>query len=203
MKNVLFLGSKSPFRKKLLEEALIPIEVVGQYADETVCDWGLSLPLLEKDIALHKMNHTVLPDGKQESDVCFVLTADTMSEDKDGVIHGKPVDKEDAIKKIKAARDGMRLCTAFCLDKKVWRNGKWELLDRATEIVSAEYVYYIPDEWIESYLTNSYAMQCSGAIAVDGMSGLFLKDIQGSYTAMVGLPLFEVHRALEKFGFFW
>ena len=74
-------------------------------------------------IALYKMQHVILPDGKHEGDRCFVLTADTMSHDKMGVVHGKPVDRADAIAKIKATAAGSFLCTGFCLDRKVWKNG--------------------------------------------------------------------------------
>src|SRR5579863_6185861 len=93
----LYFGSKSEPRKMLLEEARIPFTVVSQNADESQCDWGLPLPQLVLSIAIYKMQHVILPDGMHEGDICFVLTADTMSHDKMGTIHGKPVDRVDAI----------------------------------------------------------------------------------------------------------
>src|SRR5579864_8294380 len=104
-RNSLYFGSKSQSRRMLLEEAHIPFRVIEQNADETACDWTLPLEQLVMSIALHKMEHVMLPAGNQEEEVCFVLTADTMSHDSSGTIHGKPIDRNDAIAKIKAARD--------------------------------------------------------------------------------------------------
>lgn len=201
-KNILYFGSKSQSRRMLLAESKINFIVVGQNADEAQCDWTLPLPQLVMSIALHKMEHVILPHGEQEGDECFVLTADTMSHDKMGTIHGKPVDRNDAVSKIKAAREGSFLCTAFCLDKKVWRAGEWQLQERVTDVVSAEFVYYVSDEWIDTYLENTPYLDVSGAIAVELYGNQFLKNVNGSYSTIIGLPLFEVRLALEKLGFF-
>ena len=202
IKNTLYFGSKSQSRRMLLEEAQIPFILVDQDADETACDWGLPLPQLVLSIALYKMQHVILPDGKTEGDVCFVLTADTMSHDKTGKIQAKPVDRDDAIAKIRAARDGSFLCTAYCLDKKIWHQGKWEIVERVADIVSAELVFFVSEQWIDFYLENTPYLQVSGAIAVEKFGNQFLKVIHGSYSTVVGLPLFEVRQNLEKLGFF-
>lgn len=201
MKNILLLGSKSASRKKLLLESKIPFTILEQDADETVCDWGMSLSKLVETIALYKMEHVVMPQGK-ENDICFVLTADTLSQDSNGSINGKPTDRADAIEKIKAARHGSQLSTAFCLDRKVFRNGVWHVDKRIVQCVHSEYQFAIPDEWIETYLDNSLALQCSNAIAIEDYGMQFLKVVHGSYSCIVGLPLFEVREALAQLGFF-
>ncbi len=198
----LYFGSKSQPRRTLLEEAQIPFIVVDQDADESQCDWGLPLQQLVLSIALYKMQHVILPDGKYEGDICFVLTADTMSHDKTGKIHGKPIDRDDAISKIKAARDGSFLCTAFCLDKKIWQSGKWEIQERVADIVSAEFIYYVADKWIDYYLERTPFLDVSGGIAVENFGNQFLKTINGSYSTVIGLPLFEIRQALEELGFY-
>lgn len=200
--HILYFGSKSKPRRMLLEEAQIPFIVVDQSADETHCDWGLPLPQLVLSIALYKMQHVLLPDGKHEGDICFALTADTMSHDTTGRIHGKPVDRDDAIAKIKAARDGSFLCTAFCLDRKVWRQGKWEIDERIADVVSSQFVYYVADEWIDYYLEHTPYLDVSGAIAVENFGNQFLKTVNGSYATIIGLPLFEIRQALEKLRFY-
>ncbi len=201
-KNILYFGSKSQSRRMLLEESHIPFVVVNQDADESQCDWGLPLPQLVLSIALYKMQHVIVPDGNKEGDICFVLTADTMAHDKNGVIHGKPVDRADAIEKIKIAAQGKFLCTAFCLDKKIWQSGGWITIERIADIVSAEFLFIVPDEWINIYLENTPFLDVSGAIAVEKYGNQFLKTVHGSYSTIIGLPLFEVRQALEKVGFF-
>lgn len=201
MKNILLLGSKSYSRKLLLDQARIPYQIIEQEADETQCDWGLAMPQVVANIALYKMEHVIMPGGTQEGQRAFVLTADTLSQERDGTISGKPTDAQDAIDKIRRARAGMRTGTAFCLDKRAWRAGKWEIEQRIQGYVQAEYIFAIPEEWIERYMQNTISLSASGAIAIEEYGSQFLKEVQGSYTAIVGLPLFEVREALEKLGF--
>ena len=78
MNHILYLGSTSKSRQRLLKEASIPFQLVGQSVDETLCDWNRPLSQLVETIAIYKMEHIILPDGKKEGDYCFVLTADTL-----------------------------------------------------------------------------------------------------------------------------
>ncbi len=202
MKNILFLGSESHSRQKLLTEAKIPFHVIGHTADETACDWSVPFEQLLTHIAVEKMKHVVLPIGK-EGDYCFVLTADTMGKDADGKIHGKPIDEADAIEKIKSLRKGGIIATAFCLDKKQFANDAWRVQERIEQVVTTKYEFDMPDEWIEKYLqaVPEY-LTLSGAITIEGYGAQFLKSINGSYTTIIGLPMFEVRKALQKLKFF-
>lgn len=199
--HTLYLASTSASRRQLLQEAQIPYTLVAQSADESACDWTLPLEQLVLSISLFKMDHTVLPDG-QEGDIAFILTGDTLSQDSDGQIEGKPIDRQDAIRKIKKARNGTRLFSAFCLDKRKFENGAWQVVERIHQAVQAQYTFLIPDEWIETYLDKSLALSCSNAIAVELYGTQFLKSVNGSYSAIVGLPMFELREALQKLGFF-
>lgn len=201
MNHILYLASQSISRQQLLKEAKIPFTLLHQAADEQACDWGLPLETLVATIALYKMEQVILPTGT-EGDIIFVLTADTLSQDKNGAIQGKPKDREDAIAKIKEARNGTRLCTAFYLDKKEFRKGTWQVRERIHQVVAAEYLFMVPDEWIEHYLTNTISFAVSNAIAIEQYGTQFLKEVRGSYSTIVGLPMFEVREALEKIGFF-
>jgi septum formation protein len=201
MNNILLLGSKSYSRKLLLDFARIPYQVIEQDADETQCDWKLAMPQVVANIARYKMEHVVMPGGNAEGQIAFVLTADTLSQEKDGTIGGKPENLEDAIEKIRRARGGMRTGTAFCLDKRVWRSGKWDVEQRIEQYVEASYVFDIPEAWIDRYIAHTIALGASQAIAIEEYGAQFLKEVHGSYSAIVGLPLFEVREALEKVGF--
>lgn len=201
MSNVLCLASKSLSRQKLLNEAKIPFIIIDQNADEAKCDWSLPLPQVVASIARYKMEHAIMPSAK-ESDYAFVLTADTLSQDNDGTIQGKPIDRSDAIEKIKKARDGSCLYTAFCLDRRIFINGSWELDQRIERCVGAEYLFVIPDQWIETYLDNSIGLSASNAIVIDEFGAQFAKMVRGSYTSIVGLPMYELREALEELGFF-
>jgi len=201
MKKTLHLASQSYSRQQLLKESQIPFTLLAQDADESACDWGLPIDQVVAAISLYKMEQVILPAGA-EGDVMFVITADTLSQDANGMIQGKPKDRDDAIAKIKQAREGSVLCTGFCLDKKIYRDGAWIIAERIHEVVRAEYLFYVPDNWIDTYLEKSIGLSCSNGIAVELFGAQFLKYIRGSYSTIVGLPMYEVREALERIGFF-
>jgi len=120
MNNVLYLGSKSKTRHQLLQEAQIDFRVVDQDADESECEVFLSMQKTVEAIALYKMQHVILPVGKQRGDICFVLTADTLTQHPDGSLGGKPKNRAEAVQLIKLKTGIMRGGSAFCLDKRVW-----------------------------------------------------------------------------------
>jgi septum formation protein len=199
--NKLYLGSTSKSRQMLLNEALIPFEMIGHTANEDDVDKTLPFTILLAEIARYKMEHVTLPAMHNGGHV-FVLTADSMGMDGNGVVHGKPKDKADAIKKIKALQNESVTATAFCLDKKVFKDGVWHTEKRIEMCVQARYKFVVPNAWIERYLEHSWAMIASGAIAIELYGTQFLKDVDGSYSTIVGLPMFELREALETIGFY-
>ena len=202
MKHVLLLASKSLPRQKLLQEAHIPFMVIEQHADEAQCDWALPFEHLLGSIAVHKMNHAVLAQG-HEGETCFVLTADSMVQTNEGTILGKPRDKEEARAMIQAAREGGTVASAFCLDKKVCKNHSWVVETRKQRCVSASFELAISDAWIETYLEQEpHYTTIAGGLSIEGCGMQFLKSLQGSYTAALGLPMYELREELELLGFF-
>lgn len=196
----LYLGSSSQSRQMLLREAHIPFILVNQSADETKCDWGMSLQQVVEHIALYKMEHVILPQGK-EGEIGFVLTADTLTENAAGKLEGKPVDRQDAIEKLKSSRNGVRTGTAFCLERRIYKDGAWHLDVHVLKYVEASYRFNVPNEAIDFYLDNVPVVG-SGAIAIEGFGNQFLEKIDGSYSAVVGLPMFELRSELARLGFF-
>ena len=201
MKNILYLASKSSSRKKLLEKAGIDFQILEQDADETQCDWGLPLHKVVESIALHKMEHVIMPAGSQ-GQIAFVVTADTLSVDPTGAIRGKPADLNEAIHMLKAARGPNNTCgTAFCVDKKIYKDGSWQVHQRIMKYAQATYEVDVPDQWIEKYIQDTGALEAAGAIKIED-GAQFIKSVSGSYTAIVGLPMYELWQALSELGFF-
>ena len=197
----IYLGSKSQSRQRLLKEAQIPFIQVDCSEDESKCEWGLTLQESVEKIALYKMEHVMLPEGK-EGDTCFVLTADSLTLNPDGSLSGKPVNRADAIEKIKSSRGLATGGSAFCLDKRVYRSGKWEVFKRIQRYADAQFEWNVPDKWIDIYLEKSIGMGTAGAIAIELYGEQFLKYVSGSYSAIIGLPMYELRQALQELGFF-
>ncbi len=203
MSHILLVGTKSVQRRRLLSEAQIPFKIIEQDADETQCDYGLPFPQLLESIAVHKMNHVVMPEAVQGA-YAFVVTVDTMVQDGSGNIYGKPKDKASGIAYIKSLRDNPgSVGTAFCLDKKQYLQGKWTVLQRVLKFASATYKLDIADHWIEIYCENyPEFLSIAGALTVETYGAQFLVSLNGSYGASLGLPIFELREALEAMGFF-
>jgi septum formation protein len=199
--NKLLLASSSATRHKLLKEMDIPFEVIKQAAHEVV-DAHLNLEQATTLITQRKMEHVIMPLHLDNA-TAFVVTADSMCQDARGVIHGKPTDKNDAIAKIKALRGQGLVGTAFCLDKKKYANNRWSTVTRIERYVQASYVFDMPDRWIEQYLAHMpHYLTMSGGVTIEGYGAQFLKSINGSYSTILGLPVFELRESLEEIGFF-
>ena len=201
-KHVLYLASSSKSRQMLLRESLIPFLVIGHGADEDAVDQTLPFTERLQEIARKKMEHAVLPEVGLEGQEIFVLAVDTMGQDSKGVDHGKPKDREDAIHKIKTLGESSTTATAMCLDKKQWFDGRWQTMGRIEQVVETRYRFVVPEQWMDRYLENSWAMIASGAIAVELYGAQFLEWIDGSYSGVVGLPMYELRQSLEKLHFF-
>ena len=202
-KDILYLGSQSNSRQKLLRIAGILYKVLEHKSDECGIDLELDFNDYVLEIAKHKMRHLTFPLELEKSEYIFVLTADTLCQDKNGNVMGKPTDKCDAIEKLKQQRDGgSRAVSAFCLDKKVCKNGEWKVLDRVEECVTSNYTFIVPDKWIDAHCENTWAHRAAGAVVFEEFGSMFLKTMNGSFSAIRGLPIFELREALEKVGFF-
>lgn len=197
----LYLASQSPMRKTLLEQAQIPFHIAPQTADEMACDWNREPFLVARSIARFKMDHVQLPTDIPSSE-CFVVTADTICVDRGGKVHGKPKDRADAMRMLDLWREESQVVTAFCLDKKRYIDGSWLTQERIEQSVQATVIFSVPERWLSSYLTLTPSMQCAGAMEIEGYGSLFVKEIHGSYSTILGLPLFEVREALTTLGFF-
>ncbi len=199
--NILMLASQSTSRARLLTEMDVSFVLLDQYADESSCDWALPLPQLVQSIAEHKMEQVILPTVADGQEI-FVLTADTLTQSKDGTLLPKPLTREAAISMLHKVKKGARVGTSFCLDLKKFEFGRWQIKQRITKFVEAECVFDVPEHHIEDYLANSHALRASGAITIEGYGAQFFKSISGSYTTIMGLPLAELRQALKILDFF-
>lgn len=198
----LCIASGSASRKKLLEQALIPYLVIDQDADESQIATNQELSHIVMQIAALKMKHAKIPAGKNNGDICFILTADTLGCTKSGRILCKPVDRNDGISMLYDARQGTLTVTGFCLRKLVWQQNCWVVLQEIIDYDQAESVFDVADECIDFYLDNIPFLTVSGAISIEGFGGQFLKSVNGSYESVVGLPMFKIRQLLFEFGFY-
>jgi septum formation protein len=106
------------------------------------------------------------------------------------VIYGKPADADDAVRMLRElAGRSHRVMTAVAI-------GYGE---RVVSACSESWVSFAPmtDAEIRTYVGSGEPMGKAGAYAVQGLAAIHISRISGSYTGIMGLPLFETAQLLK------
>ncbi len=78
---------------------------------------------------------------------------------------------------------------------------KAEIISEIADAVESKVVFKeISKDEIEWYIEDNEAYDKAGAYALQGKAAVFIKEIRGSHTNVIGLPLCEVVEALRKAG---
>lgn len=180
----LVLASASPRRRELLTQAGIACEVQPADIDETPHAGEAPLDFVrrvarEKALAVDGVGRPVLG-----ADTEVVL---------DGVILGKPKDADDARRMLRALSGRAHEVVSAVA---VVSNGRCD--DRL--VVARVWMRALGDDEIDAYCGTDEPWDKAGAYAVQGRAAAFVERIDGSYTAVVGLPLFEALALLRDAG---
>jgi septum formation protein len=121
-----------------------------------------------------------------------VLAADT-TVTVDGDILGKPADAEEAarfLSRLSGRSHVVHTAVALRLDNRV------EVRVSSTEVQ----LRMLAEEEIQQYVATNEPMDKAGAYAIQGRAAVFVRSISGSYSGVMGLPLFETSELLVRFG---
>lgn len=184
----LYLASSSPRRRELLTQIGLPFHIVPASIDETP-EAGESahayVERLARDKALAGLNFLA-----QRADVC-VLGADTAVV-LDGRILGKPVDRDDALAMLLALSGREHeVLTAVAVAER----------DRCeARVVSSRVTFReVSVEEAGRYWETGEPQDKAGGYAIQGLAAVFVSRVEGSYSAVVGLPLCETSALLADF----
>jgi septum formation protein len=130
----------------------------------------------------------------EEHKTRWVLAADTVVVI-DGRILGKPRGRREAEGMLKMLSDREhRVITGYCLLQTCSEK------NRQGRVVSrVRFKKLSPDE-VRWYLDTGEPFDKAGAYAIQGKAAFMVKEVQGSYTNVVGLPLCEIVEALREMG---
>jgi septum formation protein len=200
----LLLASRSPSRRALLDAAQIPYVLYDHAIDERAIPWSLPLEQLVLVIARQKMEAVEYSTPPLASNsLLFVLTADTLTQNYDGTICGKPSSYEDAKAMLAAFRDKeSRIATGFRIERRAWKHDAWHVDMMHEETVIGTCLFSVPEHSVEEYLAKVPALSCAGGMAIEEYGLQFTRHVAGSYAAIIGLPLYELRLALNTMGFF-
>lgn len=204
-KDILYLGSQSRSRQLLLDYAGIPFKVLEHGSDESYAHADGTLEHQVTTIAHGKMETLLLPARSEVApDYLFVLTADSLVKDpRTGEVFGKPENRDHAIQMLEAERKGpIEVMTGCCLRKYVWQQDAWKMVEERLWATGAMIEFYVDAASVDRYFaTRPIAVHCAGAGAIEEHGLAYFKSINGSYTAVLGLPLYEVRQELGQLGF--
>lgn len=185
----LYLASQSPRRARLLEQvglAFTPFVV----------------PVTEEPFAaeaapafVERMARKKAAAGRRElaeDEAGLVLGADTVIH-VDGRVLGKPVDAAEAHQRLAAlaGREHEVLSAVAVTDGRRLESR----LNRTQVRLRA-----MSDDEIANYVATGEPLDKAGAYAIQGVGGVLVERIQGSYSAVMGLPLYETDQLLRELG---
>lgn len=198
----LYLASKSPRRRELLttigvtdfevmpvgmadvltfvegDEEQLPGESAENYVIRTAREKALA--------AIAKIR----AEGREPAPV---LAADTVVIS-DGIVLGKPADREEAhrfMQHLSGRTHEVRTA--------VWVGTDAENLASAVSVSRVTFTS-LSEEQIERYIATDEPYDKAGGYGIQGLAGLFIARIEGSYTGIMGLPVFETGNLLRPLG---
>lgn len=185
----LFLASASPRRRELLAQIAVPCVTQIASIDENPLPAEPAAAYVER-LAREKARAGLLALGGRKDAV--VLGADTAVV-LDGRILGKPADFAESRAMLQALSGrSHQVMTAVALV-----GGDRE----AARVVSSEVSFRpISEAEIEAYWASGEPCDKAGSYGIQGLAAVFVNRLQGSYSAVVGLPLCETAELLGEFG---
>lgn len=188
---MIYLASRSPRRAELLQQIGVEYIVLPSDIDETPLLGELSDAYVLR-LAAEKAKACYENLMAQAMSILPVLAADT-TVSIDGKILGKPQDDDDAFQMLSsmsgrwhevhtgiavATRDGVKVAIS------------------TTKVEMAK----LSDAMILAYIATGEPRDKAGAYGIQGLAGALIKRIEGSYSGVMGLPIYETAELLNQAG---
>ncbi|MFT5879205.1 MAG: septum formation protein [Moritella sp.] len=196
---MIYLASQSPRRRELLAQigvdfTVCSVNVIEQHqSGESASDYVTRLACDKAQAGVIALNNGAFSDAgsiklKAGS---IVLGADTIVVYAGQVLE-KPTDEADAIRMLNLlSGNEHRVMTAVALADR-----ERCLVEVVTTQVTFRHI--LPDE-MRDYWYSGEPVDKAGSYAIQGLGGKFVANINGSYSAVVGLPLMQTEQLIKAF----
>ena len=191
--NLLILASQSPRRKQFLAQLGYQFNVQASDIDERILSSEIAYDYVLR-LAKQKALHVFDSLSSAEQQVSSVLGSDTCVV-VDGTILGKPSNENDCIATLSLLSDCQhQVLTAIALVNHTGIQG---------QVVTTQVTFKaLSRAEIQAYWLTGEPQDKAGSYGIQGIAGQFVKTINGSYSAVVGLPLYETAQLLNNAGYF-
>lgn len=188
----IILASASPRRRELLAAAGVIFQIyvsegeekiTAENPDEIVCE-------------LSALKAAEIASKFDFEDGTVIIGADTIVSYMNKIL-GKPSDEQDAFETLKMLQGNTHqvYTGVTALVKKYGEWGKHSFAER-TDVT----FYPVTDEEIRTYIKSGEPMDKAGSYGIQGSFGIYVKEIQGDYTNVVGLPVGRLFYEMKKLG---
>lgn len=188
MTNSLVLGSASPRRADLLRQIGLSFDVITSDVDETL------LPGEDPSTYCTRIARDKARDVASRCEGRVIIGADTVVVI-DGGILGKPADESEARSMLEklSGRTHTVITGVSVLER---LTGECETFSVTSHVT---FRTMNPEE-IDRYIATGEPIGKAGAYAIQGKAAVFVRWISGSYSNIMGLPIYETALALSRFG---
>ena len=193
---MILLASASPRRKDLLKILVKDFDILAADIDETpladeLPDTYVKRMALEKAEAVQTISKQASLPAEQRA---IIIASDT-SVVVNSLILGKPVNLQDSMRMLRMLSSNThQVMTSICV------------LDCRSDTVILENVVTdvtfrsITDLEMEQYWSSGEPQDKAGSYGAQGLGAVFIEQIKGSFSAVVGLPMFETSQLLQQVG---
>lgn len=197
-RSLIYLASQSPRRRQLLEQLGVRYELLLPDDDEDAESLEAVLPgepparYVQRVTAL-KLQAAMVRLKRRQWPVAPILCADTTVALGSKIL-GKPATDAQARAMLRdLSGQDHRVLTAVVMGQ-----GR-----RTLAALSQSHVRFAPlsRQWIANYVSSGEPQGKAGAYAIQGRASVMIESIRGSYSGIMGLPLFETGQLLRSFGF--
>ena len=214
---MIYLASQSPRRQELLTQIGVKFQLLLADPSEDAESLEIQLPDEPALVYVKRVTLAKLTSAKQrlltkqltqelpsapilcaDTTVALILEDGNQNKSSKEIILGKPTDHQDA-KRILQLLSGKthQVHTAVAVLGKPDIND-----DQPKLLVSSSQVTFksLTDEEINAYILTNEPTGKAGAYGIQGIGGCLISNISGSYSGIMGLPLFETSQLLNETG---
>lgn len=181
------LASGSPRRKELLEQIGVTFEIIKAEGEEVITS---AIPTE----AVKELSGQKAREVAAKCDGTVIIGADTVVA-ADGLILGKPKDREDAMRMLRILQgkehEVITGVTVFLKEQK-----KTVQFAEVTKV----HVFPMTEEQIEDYIESKEPMDKAGAYGIQGKFAAYVSGIEGDYNNVVGLPVGRLYQEVLAAG---
>jgi septum formation protein len=196
----IYLASQSPRRQELLKQIGVAFELLiapaGEdtesievpFNNEKARDYVQRVTFAKSAIALSRWQAS----GKPWAPILCADTTVSLPNHPDGEILGKPTDAKDAeriLNMLSGQTHEVLTALVLTVDPK-------ETPLHLVQISEVEFAS-LSNAQISTYIESGEPFGKAGAYGIQGLGGAFIPSIKGSYSGIMGLPIFEVSQLLD------